>query len=173
LATLTAAEQTVNTNQNLEKLIALTGSNQVSGAVGYIGKVVEAEGTTATLKDGQASFSADIPLGAASVTVGVVDSAGKPLYSNTGKVSSGHQTFLWDGTLSFGGGKATDGIYTIGVVARDAKGAILQTKTYNTGKVASVDLDGDEMMLTLEDGQNISVNDVSSVREAPKLVATN
>lgn len=173
LATLSSVEQSVQTNKNLEKLVNLTGNNQVGAAVSFIGKSVEAPGTVATLKNGRATFAADIPAGTASVTMGIVDSAGRPVYSATGKASAGHQNFSWDGTRSFGGaGTAADGNYTFGIVARDASGKILDTKTYSTGKVSGVSMVDGDVTLTLESGQTVAMQEVSSIREAPVAAAT-
>jgi flagellar basal-body rod modification protein FlgD len=172
LATLSSVEQSVQTNKNLEKLISLTGGNQVSSAVDFIGKTVEIEGTTTTLKNGRATFAADLPAGTASVTMGIVDAAGRPVFTSTGAARAGRQDYVWDGTRSLNGtGIASDGQYTFGVVARDAAGKILQAKTYTTGRVSGVAMADGEVTLSLESGQKVLMQDVSSVRETPVFTA--
>lgn len=173
LVAFSGVEQSVATNKNLEKLVSLNQSNQVGAAVGYIGKVVDTAGSQVSLKNGLAVFSVDVPVGAASVTVGITDSAGKPLYSETSnRVPAGQQDFGWNGENSFGGPKAPDGIYTYGVVARDAKGNVLETKTYTSGKVTAVSQDGDQTILTLTGGLKVPMDKVTAVREAPNFSTT-
>lgn len=167
LVAFSGVEQSVATNKNLEKLITLNQSNTVGAAVGYIGKVVDTEGSQLALQNGVAVFSVDVPAGASSVTVGITDSAGKPLYSETAQVPAGQHDFGWDGTNSFGGPKAPDGTYTYGVVSRDAKGNVLETKTYTSGKVTAVSQDGEKTILTLTGGLKVSMDKVTAVREAP------
>jgi flagellar basal-body rod modification protein FlgD len=172
LVAFSGVEQSVQTNKNLESLISLSQGNKVGAAVGYIGKVVDTEGTQVALSGGNAVFNVDVPFGAASVTVGITDLAGKPIYSETSKVPAGSHDFGWNGDNSFGGAKAADGIYTYGVVARDSKGNVLTTKTYTSGKVTSVSQDGESTILTLTGGLKVPIDKVSAVREAPVLTPT-
>lgn len=174
LATLSSVEQSVQTNKNLEKLISLSGANQVTSAVDLISKTVELPGSTAVLKNGKATFAADLPQGTSTVTMGVVDAAGKPVFSSSGRATAGRKDFVWDGTRSLGGtGKASDGVYTVGVVARDGAGKVLDSKTYTTGKVNSVTMIDGELTLTLESGQKVKMQDVTAVKESPAVTATN
>lgn len=172
LVAFSGVEQSVAMNKNLEALLSLQQGNQASTAVNYIGKVVDSEGTQLSLQKGQAVFSVEVPVGAASVTVGVVDSAGKPLYSSTTRgVSAGLHDFGWNGQNSFGGAKAADGLYTFGVVSKDAAGKVLTTKTYTSGLVTAVETNGEEPVLTITGGLKIPLSKVATIRQDPDVTA--
>ena len=53
LVAFTEVEQSVNTNANLEDLIALIQQNELAGAVGYIGKYIQSPCDKAPLEDGK------------------------------------------------------------------------------------------------------------------------
>jgi flagellar basal-body rod modification protein FlgD len=170
LVAFSGVEQSVATNSNLEKLISLTSNQQVSTAVSYIGKVVDAEGTQTALKNGKAEIAYTLPEGASKVTIGVLDKAGKPLFSKTitdaKEIKAGKQSFIWDGSNSFGNTKLPEGQYSFGVVATDAKGKVLTTKTYTSGKVTAVATENGTNTLSLENGINVALDKVLAVREA-------
>lgn len=166
LVAFTGVEQSVQTNKNLEKLLSMTQNSQVNSAVGFIGKSVETDGVEAFLDKGQAEMSYVVPPGAAKVTLAVLDTTGKPLFTTDTPLSAGRQVYHWDGTNSFTGQKMKDGIYTFGVVARDAKGKTLETKTFATGKVTGISLGDEDLMLTLGGMIDVPLSKVISVREA-------
>ena len=56
-----SVEQAIATNTNLERMIALQRSNQITSAVGYLGKRIEAEGDTTALADGIAEWNYSLP----------------------------------------------------------------------------------------------------------------
>lgn len=166
LATLSSVEQAVATNKNLEKLINMTQNQQVTNAVGFIGKAVETQGQEAFLDQGKAKLSYDVPAGAAKVTIAVFSQSGKPIYTSETPLTAGRQTFHWDGTNSFTGEKLPDGLYAFGVVARDAKGAELDSKTYTIGNVTGVSLGDEDMELTINNAFTVPLSDVTTVYEA-------
>ena len=54
LVQFTEVEQSIATNKKLEQLVSLATQNELSGAVSFIGKQVEAKDNRSILKDGQA-----------------------------------------------------------------------------------------------------------------------
>jgi flagellar basal-body rod modification protein FlgD len=165
LVQFASVEQAIASNENLEKLVALTSNQQINSAVSFVGKTVDAEGNVGFLEDSQAEFAYDIPAGASGVTLAVMDQNGTPVYSTTGPTTAGRHIFAWDGTNSFTGKKMPDGIYTFGVAARDAESNTLEVKTYTTGRVTGIAMDKEEMLLTIGGVFDVTMDKITSVRE--------
>lgn len=170
LVAFTGVEQAIATNKNLETLIARTKTNQLNNAVSYIGKTVEATGNKGVLGDGLAVFTYNLPAGAAKTTVTITDSAGRAVFSGAGSVKEGKNVVYWDGKNSFNGATESNGIYTITVTAKDAQQNALEVDTYTTGMVTAVEIDGEEMILSLGN-LKIKLDDVLAIRETPVAVA--
>ncbi len=122
LAQFAGVEQSIQTNANLEKLIALNSSNQALTAVGYLGKYVEAKGNGGTLANGRADFAYEIPSNATAVAITIRNEAGSPILVKPGNLSMGRHDFVWDGTNQQGDAQP-EGKYTITVNAVDADSA--------------------------------------------------
>lgn len=126
LVNFTNVEQSIATNQNLEQLLALYQSNELSTAVGYIGKAIEAPGNTSVLKDGAAKWAYGVDDGAVKTTIKVLDSTGKTVFSTPGSIAVGRHDFVWDGKTN-AGNPLPDGIYALTVSAIDGEGNEVDT----------------------------------------------
>lgn len=148
LVQFSSVEQQINQNKNLEKMITLLMSNQGAGYVSYIGKEVEALGSSSPLKNGAAGWSYDMPAGAYAATLGVYDSTGALVYSTAANKAVGRHQFNWDGKDK-DGNAMPDGTYKIQLVAKDDKGKVLDTKTYSRGLVTGVETVDGQQFLTV------------------------
>jgi flagellar basal-body rod modification protein FlgD len=119
----------------------------VSSAASFVGMQITADGATTALADGKAQWRLDLPR-AATASVSITDKSGSVVKTDTRTMSSGVQTYEWDGLTSTGL-PAPDGDYTITVTARDVSGQAVTVKTEVSGKVDSVDMAGDEPVLVL------------------------
>jgi flagellar basal-body rod modification protein FlgD len=161
LVQFASVEQQIQANSNLESLISLQQTSNMVGAVSYIGKQVEVSGQTATLKDGQATFSYTLPSDATAAVVGIYDANGKPVSVGEAEITAGRHDYVWDGKDSQGKTVA-DGQYTIQVTAVDANNAQV-TPTYTTvGTVTSVGIEKGVATLDL-DGVQVPLADVVRV----------
>lgn len=165
LVQFASVEQAIASNENLEKLVNLTSNQQVNGAVSFVGKTVEVEGTQGFLQNGIAEFAYEVPPGVEKTTLAVLDANGRPVYTTEGPNFAGRQIFAWDGTNSFTGATMPDGPYSFGVAARDANGDIVDIQTFTTGRVTGVALDGEELTLTVGGIFDVTMDQVVSVRE--------
>ncbi len=163
LVQFTGVEQSVEMNKNLEKLIALNATQKTDSAVNFIGKYVETSGNSGFLNEGKASFSYDLPKGATTASITVLDKVGRPVYTKTVEGAAGEYNFAWDGTNSFDGTDMPDGEYQFGVTVRDAQNKPLTAKTYTAGIVTSVALDGTEPVMTLNGVLEVPSSKISSV----------
>jgi len=143
-------EQQILTNQNLESLTALQAYNQLAAGVGLIGRWVEADGNSLTLKDGEGIGAYTLVGEAASAEITVTDANGKVVRRMSVPTGNGHHEFIWNG-LDDGGQVMADGVYTFAVKATDADGNPVASYTSSIGKVDGVETD-DEGILLLKMG---------------------
>jgi flagellar basal-body rod modification protein FlgD len=122
LAQYSQVEQSIQSNSNLEKLIALQDKNSVSNAVSYIGKSVTTNDNKLVLNNGTARFSYIINDSPASASIRIEDSKGKLVRQINAKTTNDTYDLAWDGKDD-SGAALTDGIYTLKVSTTDAKGA--------------------------------------------------
>jgi flagellar basal-body rod modification protein FlgD len=140
LVQFASVEQQIQSNKNLESLISLQQTNNMVGAVSYIGKEVEVTGQTATLKNGKATFSYTLPSDANAAVVGIYDANGKPVSVSQAELTKGRHDFVWDGKDAQGNA-VPEGQYTIQVTAVDSNNSQI-TPTYTTdGTVTSVGIE--------------------------------
>ena len=138
LVQFSQVEQLLNMNSSLSTLISLQQSSQASAALNYVGANVVVNGSTAQMSGGQATwtFGADKP---ASATINITNASGQLVFSQNTTLSSGAQTFNWNG-LDNNGKRQPDGAYTISITAQDANGQPVSVTTDVQGVVSSVDM---------------------------------
>ena len=141
-----SVEQAIATNTNLERMIVLQRSNQITSAVGYLGKRIEAEGDTTALADGIAEWNYSLPENADSVGLLVADSTGRTVHIVSGATKMGAHQVLWNG-LDQLGNPMEDGLYTLSVTALDRDGISIATEMTVVGVVSGIETSGDSVML--------------------------
>ena len=165
LVQLTAVEQQIAANANLEKLIGLTQIAQLSAALDTLGKTIKAPGDTAELANGVASWGYSLEAIADSVSIEVFDEAGKRVATETGKTAAGTHTFVWDGR-SDQGVPLPDGTYTIKVNAVDDDDQAVTATTSIVGTVTGIEtLDGVQTLIV--GGLKVPLASVTSVKLPP------
>lgn len=162
LVQFTSVEQSIETNKNLEQLVALSVTNAFTNAVGYIGKTVSAAGSVAQLSNGFATWNYTLADASPEATFTVRNASGQTVYTETRTGNQGTNTFTWDGQLE-NGGQAPDGAYSISIQAKDQSGNNVSVSTETEGVVEAVDLTGAEPILTVN-GQEIVLSSVNSIR---------
>lgn len=162
LVQFTSVEQSIQTNKNLEQLVALSVTNAFTSAVDYIGKTVVAAGDTAQLTGGAATWNYELSAPSSETTITVYNSAGIPVHTDVRTANSGNNTFVWNGQLE-DGTPAPEGTYTISIDAKDAEGNTVGVSTEIEGVVQAVDLTGSEPILTVN-GQEIALSNIKAIR---------
>lgn len=137
LVQFAGVEQQLKTNDTLSSLLSLSAAGTATNAVGFIGSTITADGTTALLKDGNASWKINSSA-AGTATITIKDANGSIVQSMTRSLVAGDQTFSWDGSTSVGT-KATDGSYTVSINGTSVAGDSLTVKTQVSGVVDGVD----------------------------------
>lgn len=112
-------------NSTLKAIAAKLNGTSLNDALGYVGKTVLVEGSTAWPR-ASGGIAGAVALGddATDVSVTISDADGKTLKTLVlGAQDSGAVAFDWDGTTE-SGDPAGDGPFTVKVTARNADGAV-------------------------------------------------
>lgn len=169
LVQFTGVEQAVLQNKNLESLIALQQQNQATGAVSYIGKVIEATGNTNMLTDGEATFSYVLPSSAKVAAIQVFDADGKLVYQQPVDTTAGIHDVVWDGS-NLQGGIAPDGAYTFKVTALNEKEEPIDVTHRILGRVTGISFEDGKTMLGIGE-VGVPLDVVTGVQDAPEKAA--
>ena len=170
LVMFSQVEQQINTNDNLQSLIALNLSQNANSAVNYIGRSVvmtNGEGALQTNSDDGTSscdWTYNLASASAGTTLTVKDANGKVVYTTSGATSAGNNDFTWDGKDS-NGNQLPDGKYTLSVSATGSDGSAITTTIASKAIVTAVDMAGTTPMLVLG-SMEIPLSDVSLVGAA-------
>ena len=154
LVQFASVEQQIFANSNLEKLVGLEETSQVSTLVDFIGNTVEAESRSLPLENASATFTYSIPAGTAQATISITDSEGMTSFTGEADATSGQHTFNWDGK-STQGTQLPDGDYTVTVNALDASGNLKPVTNTIFGRVTGAGVDDGLSILFM--GNNISI----------------
>ena len=164
LVAFAGVEQQIFANSNLEKLVQLEQTNQISALVAFIGTTIEAEGRTVPLENSKAVFAYEMPAGAANATITITNSAGLTIFTGDADTSSGKHTFNWDGRNQ-SGIIQSDGAYNIFVSGLDFTGNLLEISHTVFGRVTGAGIDGGLGTLFLGDDIVIGQDKVVAVKE--------
>jgi flagellar basal-body rod modification protein FlgD len=141
-------EQQLKGNDRLDSILTNTKSASAASSTAYLGQTVTADGKTAQLKDGEATWSLNPARAVSKATITISDAKGNVVGTQTKSLAAGAQSFTWDGRNSAGLASA-EGQYSIVVNAVDATGQSVSVDTGVSGKVDGVDLSGSEPVLTI------------------------
>lgn len=161
LVQFSGVEQAIRSNQKLDQLIALQSGNRTTDALGYLGKLVEADSNQFQLTDDGADFSYSLAGNASATSLTVLDSAGNVVWTQTGEVSAGSHSVHWDGTGD-DGSTLPPGKYTVQVAAVDKNGKPVGASAATFGLVTGVQMRDGQTILDLG-GVEVPASSVRSV----------
>jgi flagellar basal-body rod modification protein FlgD len=148
LVQFSQVEQQINSNKNLEALIALTKAGSAADAVSYLGKTLTLTDGTAALMNGEAHWVYALENDAATATLTILNSRGQVVRTAQAQVDAGLHSFDWDGTGN-GGVALPPGPYRLIVTAKTNDGVSIGTRVASQGVITEVDLTGDEPILMI------------------------
>lgn len=163
LVQFAGVEQQINANANLEKLLKLQQTSQISSMVGFIGNAVEARGNTVYLEDGLAESTYTLDVNADDITITVRNEAGLTVFTVDGEPGIGSHDFLWDGKDK-NGILQPDGAYIIIVSALDREDNLLDVSQTVSGRIIGAGAEDGVVSLFMGDVV-ILMDDVISVKE--------
>lgn len=140
LVEFASVEQTIQTNKHLETLIGLQAAADRDGALAMIGKTIVIDSDKAPQTGAGAQWTYDLPNGAQSVSLIIVNDKGQPVAQFAGDPRAGSHALNWDGKQT-DGSVAPNGVYQILVQAKDSGGAAapytIQSSVYVSGAAFS------------------------------------
>jgi len=160
LVEFAGVEQQMKTNDTLSTLVTLQQSAQTSQALTLVGATVVVNGTTAQLANSQASWALNATQ-PATAAITIAAPSGQTAYTGTVSVSSGSQTYTWNG-VGNDGTVWPAGNYTLSATAISASGQSTPITTQVEGKVSSVDLTKTPPALSVG-GQTYTINDIQRI----------
>lgn len=164
LVQFASVEQQIYQNANLEKLLALQQTSQISSMVDFIGHTVEATGKQVPLEDKKAEFTYTLDTNSAETLINIKDASGITVFAGDGETDTGKHTFTWDG-LSLGTMPQPEGVYTVTVTAFDPLRNLQDVEQTVFGRVTGSGAKDGEVSLFLGDIK-VPMDDVLSVKEA-------
>ena len=141
-------EQQIDTNNNLQTLIALGQSNTLSNSATYLGKSITITTGNGALQDSSCTWRYALGSDASTTTLTVTDSTGKVVYTGDGETASGGHDFTWNGQDS-GGNQLPDGVYKLSVASTTADGTPIQAAIAFKGVVDEINLTSTEPLLMI------------------------
>ena len=164
LAQFSSLEQLTEINSGIEGLSTLTQEQQMIGAVNFIGKTIEANGTAVNVEDGAAtSVTFTLPEDAATCLVNVLDSSGNIVRTvDLGSTTAGQVEFQWDGK-DYDGNAVDDGQYQVAVTATNADGDVMTVTSTMIGKVEGIQQVSGSYYLDIGGGRYVAFTDITNV----------
>jgi len=167
LVSYSQVEQAIETNQNLETLIAAQTAQGFSNTVGYLGKTVTLDSNVAGLQDGSASWHYILGSNADEVKIVIKDDSGEEVYTEdlSGEdLEKGEHVFTWDG-VSSDGTDMPDAAYSMTITAKAGDSAV-DTATLVEGKVDSVETVAGQHWLVIK-GVDMPLGTLKKVSDEP------
>lgn len=164
IAQLSQVEQQIATNKNMEKLLAAFLATQYNNAVSYIGKKIEAPGNAGSLHEGEGMFTYYLASKAEKAKITIKDQAGNVVYEGSSDTELGRNIFMWDGK-SNAGNAMPNGNYTFEVEAVDANNVPIESQTFTSGIVTSIDSINGEVWASIHD-LAVKLGFIKSIQEA-------
>jgi flagellar basal-body rod modification protein FlgD len=154
-----------------ESLALLAGGSEkannqqmMMSASGFIGKMVEFEGSNTYLENGAAPISFDPESVPYKTEIAIYDAGGNFVRTLKPAVNTADKTTLyWDGTDA-SGNRMQDGKYTFAVVTKGLDDEEIDNVTYGSGLVTGVS-STDKGIIYEVDGSEVSADKVISVRD--------
>jgi flagellar basal-body rod modification protein FlgD len=169
LVSFSEVEQQINTNSNLQQLIALQGAGESISALPLVGQNIEYNSATAPLSNRQANFVYSLPSTTASTALTVVNAGGKVVYTQPGETSAGAHSFAWNGKTN-AGVQLPDGNYTLQIQAVGAAGGAIAPSIASIGTVQAVGVENGVATFTVN-GMAVPLSKLVTVN--PTLTQTN
>ncbi len=161
LVQFASVEQQIDTNTNMQSLIALQQATTDMSGLQLVGSTVTVSGNSAALASGSpATWSLTSP-SAATAQITITNSSGQTVYTGTTALNAGTQNYTWNGQGS-NGVTWPAGTYTLAVSATGANGQAVTVSTQTQGVVTAVNTTANPPTLTVG-GNSVPISSVQSI----------
>jgi flagellar basal-body rod modification protein FlgD len=155
-------EQQIATNTNLEDLLAINRTGQITAIAPMVGRQVEIDGPELPLQGGAGRFGFTNPDGHARGRVIVTDPAGRIVRDDTVALGRGQQWLEWDGRDQ-AGARLADGAYRVAVRAVLPDRSEKPLEVITRGTVTAAEREGDNFTLLLGPGIRVAPDKVRAL----------
>jgi flagellar basal-body rod modification protein FlgD len=161
-----SVEQAIATNKKLEDLSTLTQASSTASALGMLGHDVTVAGDKVQLgAAGEATIAYRLPAAAQSVTISMLDSAGRVVFTTMADgTAAGDNSFAWNG-LNADAQRVPAGTYRIKIDSVGADGSKLAAEQLLRGRVDGIETENGEVRLFVG-GVTVPIAAVRDVRRA-------
>jgi flagellar basal-body rod modification protein FlgD len=164
LVEFASVQQQIDTNTNMQTLISLQQTAEATSAMQFLGTNVTVAGSTATLAaNSPATWSLTSP-SPATGAVTITNASGQTAYSGTVSLSTGAQSYTWNGQGS-NGVTWPAGQYTLAISATNANGQAVTVSTQIQGTVSGVNVSQNPPQLMIG-GQSYPISSIQSVNNS-------
>lgn len=136
IAQFSSVEQQVQTNSNLQTLISLNESSQLTANKSLVGQTATFSSSVLPLQSGKSNLSYTGNNGEI-VGISIADSSGRIVRHNVTEASSGSNNWTWDGKDD-NGNQLPDGSYSVAVKTVDSTGSTSDVPFTVTGKITAI-----------------------------------
>ncbi len=161
LASFSAVEQQVNTNDKLSRLVAQGEAEEIGSLGGWIGQTVEARDAVFALGSEGLSVAVPSQPDAISVEAIITDADGDPVARVP--VADPSEPFVWTGELE-GNKRAAPGDYAVAFAYQFEDRSPTRIDAEGSGRVTEARIDADGPLLILDNGARIRPENVSALR---------
>ena len=154
-------EQQIDTNSNLKNLIAQGSTQAGAMATTYLGRKVSVTNGQASLSDGAATWTYNLPTTAATTTLTVTNASNQVVYTGAGETASGTHSFAWNGKDN-NGNALPDGAYKLTVGAKDSASNAIDASVASAGLVGQIDMSSGTPLLVIG-SMEVGIADIAAV----------
>ncbi|HCR14188.1 MAG TPA: FlgD immunoglobulin-like domain containing protein [Solidesulfovibrio sp.] len=164
LAQFSSLEQLTEINTGIGNLASIGETQQLMGAVNFIGKKIEATGSAVGLTSGKATaVTFTLPKDSETCLVNVLDSAGQTVRTvDLGATKAGEVEFTWDGK-DYNGNVMKDGQYQVAMTATDADSNVMKATSTMTGTVTGIKQEKGAYYLDIGHDRYVAFTDITNV----------
>jgi flagellar basal-body rod modification protein FlgD len=142
LVQFSQVEQQIQTNSNLNSLLAQGSTMSAAYATSYLGKVVSVTNGQASLQDGAANWTYTLGATAGEANLTVTNDKGKVVFTGpAADKTAGTHSFAWNGKDN-NGNALPGGAYKLTVTAAANDGSKITTSVASAGTVNQIDMTG-------------------------------
>ncbi len=164
LAQFSSLEQLIHLSDGMENLQEERQQDRMLGALSYVGQELRADGGQVSKDDsGISTVFYELQEPAQEVVFDIYNQDGRIIDSvSQGPKGEGESRFSWDGTDQHGQ-EVQDGLYRVEPRAEGENGQSLEIKTDISGKVEGVEMQEENIVLTLADGRQLQLDQIKEV----------
>jgi flagellar basal-body rod modification protein FlgD len=170
LVSFSQVEQQLKSNADLDKLVTAANNNQTQLGLSYMGLDVSVQGNQFSFNPATQSavtVGYTLPAAATSNKISVLDSNSNVVYTTTGSLNKGSNTFTWNGKET-NGTTAPAGNYTVQVSAMDATNTPIAATTLVPGQVTGMQTASDgTVQLVINNSQVVPLSSIESATLPP------